>query len=175
MTKTILTAAAIMTVVATADAKSLVAYYSRSGNTRTVAEIIQKTDGNADIFEITTADANHYPADYNSAIAVAKSEIENQNWPAVNAAPDLTEYDTIYVGTPCWWGTMAGPVAAFLDSVDLTDKTVIPFNTHEGSGAGTVHTDIQAKTPNSNHKPGIAIWGSRATDATDEIKKWLNK
>ncbi|MDE6478353.1 MAG: NAD(P)H-dependent oxidoreductase [Alphaproteobacteria bacterium] len=155
-----------------ADAKSLVAYYSRSGNTATVAELI-KSATDADIFEITTADANHYPAEYRSATVVAKSEIENGTFPAINAIPDLTQYDTVFVGTPCWWGTMAGPVHTFLTTADLSGKTVIPFNTHEGSGTGTIAADVEKLTPNSMHGRAIAIRGGDAANAGPVIQEWL--
>ncbi|MDE5615412.1 MAG: NAD(P)H-dependent oxidoreductase [Alphaproteobacteria bacterium] len=160
--------------VASADAKTLVAYYSRSGNTGTVAEIIKNATG-ADIFEITTLDANHYPAEYRPATEVAKAEIENGEYPAIASVPDMTQYDTVFVGTPCWWGTMAGPVHTFLTTADLSGKTVVPFNTHEGSGAGTVHADIEKLTPNSAHKTGIAIRGSVAADAGGTVGNWLTE
>jgi len=160
--------------LAPADAKTLVAYYSRSGNTRAVAEIIQQKTG-ADIFEIKTADANHYPAEYSEAIKMAEAEKDSGNYPAINSTPDMTQYDTVIVGTPCWWGTMAGPVHTFLTTADLSGKTVVPFNTHEGSGAGTVHTDIENMTPKSMHKNGIAIHGSVAAESAGDVDAWLNE
>ena len=164
----------VITMIGATDAKTLVAYYSRSGNTRAVAEIIQNATG-ADIFEIKTADANHYPDEYRATTDMAQSEIENGNFPDIATTPDVTEYDTIFVGTPCWWGTMAGPVHTFLKTADTSGKTIIPFNTHGGSGAGTVHTDIENLTPNANHKRGIAIYGSGAENAGDEIAQWLTE
>jgi len=171
--KTACCACALMSVGApAANAKSLVAYYSRSGNTQAVAEIIKKAT-EADIFEIQTADPNHYPAEYEAATKAAQTEKDSGNYPAITAAPDMTQYDTVFVGTPCWWGTMAGPVHTFLTTTDLSGKTVVPFNTHEGSGAGTVHIDIEQLTPNSTHKTGIAIRGSAARDAAGDVDKWL--
>ncbi|MBD5389326.1 flavodoxin, partial [bacterium] len=103
----------------------------------------------------------------------AADEIENGTYPEIQDVPDLTAYDTVFVGTPCWWGTMAGPVHTFLTTADLSGKTVVPFNTHEGSGAGTVHTDIVGLTPDSKHARGIAIHGSDAANATDMVQTWL--
>ena len=164
----------MVAMVGAADAKTLVAYYSRSGNTGAVADIIKNATG-ADIFEIKTADANHYPTEYRATTETAKNEINSATFPAIVTTPDMTEYDTVFIGTPCWWGTMAGPVHTFLSQVDMSGKTVIPFNTHEGSGVGSVHSDIEKLTPNSTHKTGIAIWGNDASDAGDTINKWLTE
>ncbi len=173
--KTACWACALMSAgVMAADAKSLVTYYSRSGNTRAVAEII-KNATDADIFEIQTSDPNHYPAEYSAAVTAAEAEKNSGKYPAIAATPYMVQYDTVFVGTPCWWGTMAGPVHSFLTTVDLSGKTVVPFNTHEGSGAGTVHTDVEQLTPNSTHKVGIAIRGSMARDATADVNKWLDE
>ena len=170
-------AAAIFGIIAmagAADAKTLVAYYSRSGNTAAVADIIKNSTG-ADIFEIKTADENHYPAEYRTTTEVEKNEINSNKFPPIASTPDMTEYDTVFIGTPCWWGTMAGPVHTFLDTVNMSGKTIIPFNTHEGSGAGNVHTDIEKLTPNATHKTGIAIWGTDTSNASDAINKWLTE
>lgn len=161
-------------MVGTADARTLVAYYSRSGNTATVADII-KNATDADIFEIKTADANHYPNEYRATTEMAQAEITNGTYPEIAGTPDVAQYDTVFIGTPCWWGTMAGPVHTFLSQVDLSDKTVIPFNTHGGSGAGTVHSDIEKLTPNATHKTGIAIYGTDAANSGDTIDTWLGQ
>lgn len=155
-----------------ADAKTLVAYYSRTGNTMNVANQIVAATG-ADAFRIETADPNYYPTEYTATTEQAQREIRDGTLPPINAVPDLSEYDTVFVGTPCWWGTMASPVRTFLTNADLAGKTVVPFNTHGGSGAGTVHTDIAALTPNSKHLDGIAIYGSQSKTSTDAIKSWL--
>lgn len=163
-----------LTMAGAADAKTLVAYYSRSGNTSAVAEIIKTATG-ADTFEIKTSDPNHYPTEYRATTEMAQNENNSGSFPAIAATPDMTEYDTVFVGTPCWWGTVAGPVHTFLAEVDLSGKTVIPFNTHEGSGAGNVHSDIEKLTPNSAHKKGIAIRGSSASDSGNSIDTWLSE
>lgn len=165
---------AALTFVSAANAKTLVAYYSRSGNTAAVANEIIAATG-ADVYRIETADPNHYPTEYQPTTVMAQQEINDGVLPEINAIPDLTEYDTVFVGTPCWWGTMASPVRTFLTNADLSGKTVIPFNTHGGSGAGNVHTDIATLTPNSTHLNGIAIYGSAAANSGDTVKEWLTE
>lgn len=171
MKKIVIIACATLCAVGAADAKSLVAYYSLSGNTAAAAEIIKDATG-ADVFEIKIADENHYPSEYNEMTKVAQDEINNNTPVTINAVPDLAEYDTVFIGTPTWWGTMAVPVRTFLTDNDLSGKTVAVFNTHEGSGKGNVHDDIATLTPNATHPDGIAIRGSSVANATDEIKTW---
>lgn len=165
---------AALALCGAADARDLVAYYSRSGNTEIVAKKIAEITG-ADLYKIETADANHYPADYTETTVVAKQEITDGTLPAINAAPDLSQYDTIYVGTPCWWGTMASPVRTFLTNNNFDGKTIAPFDTHGGSGAGNVFTDIEKLTPNATHRDGVAIYGTAASSSDDTLKAWLGK
>ena len=114
--------------------KVLVAYFSHSGNTREVARQIGEATG-GDLFEIVPA--TPYPAEYQAVVDQGKKEIAAGVRPALkNPVGDLSQYDVIFVGSPCWWATIAPPVATFLTSCDFAGKTVIPFMTHEGSGMG---------------------------------------
>lgn len=170
MKKTLFALAAILGAVNMADAKTLVAYYSRSGNTAELARLIQSTT-DADIFEIKTADANYYPAEYTAMTEFAKKEIADGTLPSTNASPDLSQYDTIFVGTPIWWGTMATPVRAFLTNNSMSGKTVAPFATHGGGGSGTSFADIEKLANGATIKQGYAVYGATAT--ADDVSKWL--
>jgi flavodoxin len=131
-----------------ASAQTLVVYYSRTGqnytsdgivdlkvgNTAVVAQQIQKLTG-ADIFRLETV--RQYAADYYECTQQAKEELNAKARPALKADIDISKYDTIYIGWPCWWGTYPMCVATFLEAHDWTGKTVIPFTTHEGSGFGS--------------------------------------
>ncbi len=174
MKKITLSICALLGLTAGADARDLVAYYSRTGNTETVAKKIAEITG-ADLYRIETADPNYYPSEYAATTQQAKQEITDGTLPPINATPDLSAYDTIYVGTPCWWGTMASPVRTFLTNNNFDGKTVVPFDTHGGSGAGNVFTDIDALTPNATHRAGIAIYGSDAATSDDALKAWIDK
>ena len=99
MKKTACALLAVLTGTSVVDAKTLVAYYSRTGNTASLANIIQAAT-NADIFEIKTADANYYPADYNEMTTIAKQEIADNKLVPINEIPDLSQYDTIFIGSP---------------------------------------------------------------------------
>ena len=110
--------------------KVLVAYFSHSGNTREMArQIAEATNG--DLFEIVPQSA--YPAQYDAVTAQAKREIGRGYRPALKGRlPDIGAYDVVFVGSPCWWGTVAPPVATFLAAYDWSGKTVAPFMTQRG-------------------------------------------
>lgn len=173
MKKTFMAIVLALGTVNMASAKDLIAYYSRSGNTESLAkEIAAQTD--ADLYRIETADENWYPADYTPTTEQVKTEIADGTLPPIKDIVDLAQYETVYVGTPCWWGTMAVPVKTFLTTADLSGKTVIPFSTH-GSSSATTHADIVAMTPNSAHKDGLAISGAAAANSADAVKEWLGR
>ncbi|MBS6268721.1 flavodoxin [Coprobacter fastidiosus] len=155
------------------SSKILVAYYSYSGNTKIVAEQIQKgTDG--DIFEIQPVES--YPKDYQEVVDQAKKEINNNYKPELKTkVKDIEKYDVIFVGSPCWWATIAPPVATFLSSHNLSGKTIIPFMTHEGSRMGHTENDIKTLCPKSKVLNGLPIRGSQVKQAEGDVMKWLEK
>ena len=77
----------------------------------------------------------------------------------------------IYIGSPCWWSTVAPPVATFLAAHDFTGKTLIPFMTHEGSRMGRSETDIRRLCPGATVRSGVPIRGSGAAQADREIRQ----
>ena len=151
--------------------KVLVAYFSHSGNTREVARQISEATG-GDLFEIVPA--TPYPTEYRAVVDQGKKEIEAGVRPALkNPVGDLSQYDVIFVGSPCWWATIAPPVATFLTSCDLADKTVVPFMTHEGSGMGHSEADIRRLCPRSTVPDGLAVRGSAVRNSKDEVGRWV--
>jgi len=174
MKKILFALCAVLALGVTADAKTLVAYYSRTGNTAVLAEKIANATG-ADIFKIETVDANHYPADYTQTTKIAQDEIKKDAVVAINTTPDLTEYETIFIGTPVWWGTMSIPVKSFLHENDMNGKTIVPFATHGGGGAGSAFTDITTASNGANSLSGLAVSGGDVQNADDTIKQWLSE
>lgn len=153
--------------------KMLIVYYSWSGNTRTVAEFIQKATG-ATLFELKTKNA--YPEDYQQLLAVAKKEIEDKSYPALQAMPaNLNNYDVIFVGTPNWYGTMVPAVSEFFAKAKINDKIVIPFVTHGRGGMQNCEKDMQNACPTAKCLKGFAIEGEKAGNATTAIQKWLQE
>ena len=149
--------------------KILIVCYSYSGNTRAVAEQIQKATG-GELFEIKPAKA--YPADYNACVEQAKKECADGFKPQLaGALPDLSKYDVVFVGTPNWWGTMAPPVLSLLSVGNLAGKTVIPFVTHGGGGVQRCEADIRKAAPKSTFEKTGVFSGHGGSTVTG----WINE
>ena len=133
--------------------KVLVAYYSYSGSTKSIAEDIHNEIG-GDMFEIKEAVA--YSRDYNTVVNQAKQEIANGFRPELNAGlPAINDYDFVFVGSPNWWGTIAPPVVTFLTGADFSKKTIAPFITHGGGGLNRTISDIRKLCPYANVLEGF--------------------
>lgn len=120
------------------ERKILIAYYSHSSHTKKIASMIQHKVGGT-LCEIQPEVAN--PTLYHSIVEQAKQEIQRGFYPPIKSKIENIEaYDTIFIGTPNWWNTMAPPIARFLQEIDLSGKRVIPFCTH---GDGGRDADVQ--------------------------------
>lgn len=120
--------------------KSIVIFYIWAGHTRKMAEVIAKQTG-ADLLEIKPKIP--YTQDYNAVVSQAKKEIMEGYLPPIEKIDhDLSKYDTIYIGTPIWWGTLAPPLTTFLKEQDFSGKIILPFSTHGGGGKGHSDKDI---------------------------------
>ena len=159
---------------ATAGAgRALVVYYSRSGNTRAVAETIHAAVG-GDIVELQPV--TPYPEAYRATTDQAKRELASGYKPPLkNRIEQIEAYDVVFVGSPNWWGTVAGPVRTFLSEYDLSGKRIAPFITHEGSALGRSVADIKAVCPKTAVLDGLAVRGGRAASAQGEVSAWLKK
>lgn len=153
--------------------KNLVLFYSWSGNTRRIAHLIAGKLG-ADIQEIQPKQP--YPADYGKVLTQAKKELQNQAYPPLNALPIRWEqYETICLGTPNWFSTMAPPVASFLWETMPTEKTIFPFCTHGGGGEGRIAKDITDYCLGCDVLPMLTVCGDGGAGAEDDVVKWLNQ
>lgn len=151
--------------------KVLVVYYSLTGNTKQIAEYIKEAT-NGDIFEIETIDT--YPSEYKSTTEQAKKEIKEGYKPAIKSkVNNINDYEIVFIGSPCWWSTIAPAVSTFLTEHDLSNKTVIPFSTHGGSGLANNAKDTAKLTPNSNVLNGKAFRGGNVTSAKSEVFSWI--
>ena len=168
------------------ERKSLVVYFSRAdenskvgyiaeGNTAIVAKLIAQKM-HADVFEIVPE--KPYPADYESCVAYVKNEQRNNARPAYTGDVDISPYDTIFIGYPIWWGEPPMIINTFLEKYDFAGKTIIPFNTHAGSGAAGSYKAIKEKLPDANvNTNGLAITGTdaRTQSAKDAVEVWLKE
>ncbi|MGN0739814.1 MAG: flavodoxin [Treponema sp.] len=175
-------------VFTAAHAKSLVVYFSKTGeqygvgtiekgNTAKIAEIIAAQTG-SDIFEIVPE--KPYPEGYRATTEVAKTEQAQKARPAFKGKiEDFDKYDTIYIGYPNWWGDMPMIVYTFLESYSFAGKKILPFCTHEGSGSSGTDRKIAAVCKGATVGNVLAVRGTVAQNdaAASEkaVREWLKK
>lgn len=154
-------------------AKSLVVYFSWSGNTQNVAEVIQsQTD--SDIFEINPKTA--YSDDYNTVLDLAQEEQRTNARPAISSnIENIEQYDVIYVGYPNWWGDMPMILYVFFDNYDLSSKTIAPFCTSGGSGLSNTVNEIKELEPDATVTDGLHIGSSSASNPDNAVSDWLSE
>ncbi|WP_405269439.1 flavodoxin [Methanobrevibacter sp.] len=165
----------------------LVIYFSRAGenyfggelkniekgNTEVIAEYIREFAG-AELFKVEPV--VEYPADYMKCIDVAKKEQQSDARPEIKEAlNDISDYDTIFIGFPNWWGTLPMPMFTQLEQLDFAGKTVKPFVTHEGSGFGSAEKDIKKLCEGAEVKRGLSVPGADVYDAKDIVKLWIEE
>jgi len=148
--------------------KTLIVYYSLFQNTKNLAlEIAKQTGGT--IRELIP-DKN-YSFDYNTAAKEVRNQIARGFCPnLISGNESIDNYQTIFIGTPNWFKTLAPPVMSFIKQHDFTGKMIIPFCTHGGGGFCQIEKDIARECSKSIILPGIAVNG---TVASDEVRKWL--
>ena len=137
--------------------------------------IANKTGG--DLFEIKVAKDN-YPKGYTELTEYAKKEKQEKSRPQiVGKIEKFDDYDTVFIGYPNWWNDMPMPVYTFLENYDFSNKTVIPFCTHEGSGLGATAKKIESAVK-GKIIGGFEIYGHTAqndrAEADKKVSEWLN-
>ena len=164
----------------------LVVYFSRTGeqytvgvidhgNTAIVAEMIADETG-ADLFEILPED-DHYPMTYAELTDVAKKEQNENARPAyAGEVPDLSQYDTVFIGAPVWWGDWPMIMYTFFEenAETLDDKNLVPFSTHEGSGLSGFDKKLSSAIPGSTVLKGLATRGNDCQNQQDTVRKSVN-
>ena len=165
----------------------LVAYFSlageqygvgviEEGNTSIIAHMIAEQTG-ADLFEIEAV--TPYPTSHSELLDVSRQEMANNARPEIaGTVNNMDDYDTIFIGYPNWWGDMPMIVYNFLESYDLSGKTIIPFCTHGGSGLSNTEATI-ADITGGTMKDGFAIPGTTAQNDRDtarsKVADWLRE
>ena len=165
------------------DKKSLVIYFSRAdenyavgyidkGNTEVIAEYIRDITG-ADLFKIEGVEG--YSADYNTCIEEAKQRQQRDERPELKAyIDDISQYEVIYIGAPVYWGIMPQEMITLLEKLDFTGKTVRVFTTHEGSGLGSIPSQVKKVCKGANVlDDAIAIRGASVNSSKGKIENWV--
>ena len=153
--------------------RSLVVYFSWSGNTENVAKSIQsQTD--SDIFEIVPA--TPYSDDYDTVVDLAQEEQRSNTRPAISGSiENIEQYDVVYVGFPNWWGDMPMILYTFFDTYDLSGKTVALFGTSGGSGLSGTVNEVRSLEPNATVTEGLHIGSGSSSNPDNAVSDWLNE
>ena len=170
-----------------AGTKILVVYFSRTGeqysvgnidkgNTAIVAKMIAEKTG-ADLYEILPE--NDYPYTYNALTDVAKKEQNENARPKIKGSlPDVSKYDTIFIGAPVWWGDWPMICYTFFESVDFSGKNLVPFSTHEGSGLSGFDRKLASAAQKATVLTGQAFRGgdcqNKQSDVRAAVNKWID-
>ena len=153
--------------------RRLVAYFSANGVTAKVAETLSEAIG-ADIYAIEP-EVPYTKADLNWMDKQSRSSLEMKDLssrPAIKGKCDnMNEYDTIFVGFPIWWYIAPTIINTFLESHDMSGKTIVPFATSGGSGMGKTNEMLQPSCPNSKLLDGKVF---KKTVGKDELAEWVN-
>ena len=153
------------------DSKVLIAYYSWSGKTESIAGLIQKHTG-GELFRIKPV--NDYPGEYSLCTKQAKEEIRAGFKPEIEAFPDgIGSAGTVFIGSPIWWYTMAPPVHTFISGTELSGKKVVPFCSHGGGGQGHFSADVAECCPGSALLEEFVTYGSGGPGADGLVAAWL--
>ncbi|WP_447982567.1 flavodoxin [Achromobacter kerstersii] len=151
--------------------RTLVVYFSRSGNTRVVAGLIHRARG-TDLFEIRPASA--YPEDYEQTVEQARKETESGYKPPLEAkVPAIDGYDTVFLGFPIWGTTVPPVVRSFLSAHDLSGKTLIPFITHGGYGPGNSKSVLASDAPKARLLDGFVMEMDQERRTMERVTSWL--
>lgn len=151
--------------VQTAD-NQLIVYFSRTGTTERAAQKIHELTGAA-MVEIEAVDA--YPSSYQSTLSRAEQELDRHARPEISTVVEnMEQYEVVYVGYPIWYGTAPMPVFTFLESYDLSGKTIVPFCTSGSSGVSASIQDIRESCPASTVTEG------RRVNDVNGIESWLS-
>lgn len=166
--------------------KTLIVYYSRTGNTKVVAELIQEKLG-GDLFQIETQEQR--PSNYRKEVEQNEEEQEDSLLPELKSKiSNFNQYDRIFIGAPTWNMALPQAILTFMDSYEFAGKTVIPFNTNGGYGTGSTVNQIKSGVQGAEVLAGysvkggeetngtlLAIEGERKVEVSREIETWLEK
>ena len=168
------------------SSKVLIVYLSRTNNTKTIAEIIQKNVGGT---LVALELEKPYPENYQATVQQVVKENETGYLPPLRTKIDgIQNYDMVFVGFPTWGMKLPPPIKSFLKQYDLSRKTIVPFNTNDGYGTGSSFDTVKELCTKSKILDGFSIKGGtesdgkarltqveNAKDAEAKVKKWLRQ
>lgn len=154
-----------------AEEAVLIAYFSWSGNTQQLANMIQEQTG-GDLFQIEME--TPYTDNEGELSGLALQEQRDNTRPALsNHVENMNEYKVVFIGYPNWWNNMPMPVFTFLEEYDFSGKTVIPFTTYGDGGFGRSVISIKEILSDATIADGLAIQEHTLADAPEQVSEWL--
>lgn len=160
-------------VDATTSASIVADADERYGTTEYAANMIQELTG-GEVYLIQTEEK--YAADFDQVVAQSHDEMDQGSLPALAGSPlNMENYDVIFIGYPIWATDAPQAIHSFLEEYDLTGKIVIPFCTHDGYGAGRSYSTIADLCPGAEVLGGVAIEAKDVPEARDTLRQWLEE
>jgi flavodoxin len=154
-----------------ANGKALVAYFTRTANTRLVATQIARALG-ATLFQIVPAEP--YPEDYRAQVAQAEEERQRGYEPPLQAmVPDPQSYDTVFLGFPIWGMTAPSVIRSFLSTHEMSGKTLVPFITHGGYGTGSSLEVVAEHAPRARLGKEFVKQCDQERETLEQVTEWL--
>jgi flavodoxin len=153
------------------SSKMLIIYFTRTGNTEKIANYINKAT-NIELFKIEPKTA--YPSNYDETLSIVRNEQSSNSRPEINnPLTDVSKYDIILLGHPIWYSHLPNIVMTQLELLNLNNKIIYPFNTHEGSGIGSSVNDIKNIVSGATVNNGFPIQKSNVENSEDDVNEWL--
>lgn len=153
------------------SSKSVVVYFSATGTTKKIAERIA-SELNSDIIQIIPKEEyKQEDLDYNSDCRANREQQDSKARPEIRNTIDISNYDTIYLGYPIWWGTIPKIILTLLDTYDFTNKTIIPFCTSGSTEISASVIDLRNYNSKLNIKDGKRF---NINDNDEIIKAFIN-
>ena len=164
----------MMTVITSVFAqKKLVLYYSETGSTKTVAEVLQK-QLNADIEAIEAV--KPYSGNFQETMQRGQREMQSGETPALKPLKSkIADYDVIFLGYPIWFGTYAMPIATLVKDNDFAGKTIVPFCTFGSGGLNTSSDALTKALPKAKIQKGYGVRTARVAAAAKELDRFLKE
>ena len=158
---------------AAGNAKVLVAYFTRTGNTRVIARQVRRALS-ADIFEIQSAEP--YPEDYEATVKQAETErVAGYEPPLKETVPNIAAYNTVVLGFPIWGTTAPAIIRSFLSRHDMSGKILVPLITHGGYGLGQSLAVLAVHAPRARLRESFSMRADQEREALSQVTAWLGK
>lgn len=155
------------------ESKSLVIYYSWSGNTKSIAAKVHDKVG-GDLVEIELV--KPYPDDYTACVEEYKKErASGGDRPLKTRFENLDQYEVVYLGFPIWASTLPTPMITLLRENDFSGKTIVPFASHGGGGVGRSVAALKELAPGAKVLEILSVYGDGGNTLQESVDEWLKK